>query len=149
MPPGLVPTHQQAPCEVSEVPMIEMPRQPSSQPHRKDLGVLRSWGGMGLPASWHEAGTQPPDQNKDHNSSSRPKLPRDEKPFNCATSSKPSGTSQVFGKVCLSLNRDLSNTPPPKTKKQTTKKNPPKKPKSKKTHQTSSVQRINVFVRQQ
>lgn len=115
------------PGEVSEVPMTAVLRQPRSQPHRKELGVLRFWGAMRFPDAWHEAGTQPLYQNKDHNSSSTPRLPREDKHSNCAVSSKPSGTSQVFRKLCLSLIRDLSKKPkPPKLKKQTTKKRNPK-----------------------
>lgn len=124
-------------------------RQPCSQPHRKDLGLLRSWGALRLPAAWNEAGTQLPHQNKDFNSSSTPNLPRDDKLSNCAISSKPSGMSHVFRKFCLSLNRDFSKKPnQPKT-------NPPKKNKNpnetkkQKNHQTSSGQLIDVFVRQQ
>lgn len=63
---------------------------------------------------------KPPHQNKDHNSSSTPKLSRDDKSSNCATSYQPLEMSHVFTKSCLAVIIDFSSqnqNKPKKTKK--------------------------------
>lgn len=87
---------------------------------------------MGLPAAWHEAGTHLPHQNKDRNSSSTPRLPRDDKP-NCAISSKPSRNESGFQEILPFINQRFVKKNPNPPKNHTTEKKPQRNQKAKKS----------------